>query len=176
MARIGYDRRSTKRDPSMIRLAETQIWIKSRTRSCRAWFKSHKPILAFLGLALALGTTVYRSEDLRNDSRVGFINSGTAGVIVGCNRDFDTLTKVRGLFVRLDDANLQSYRSGKTTAEARREAKVYYQGELKNFELPDCRKAKITDTDLVKIPEAYYPGSPHAPQATPAKPKATATP
>jgi hypothetical protein len=114
-------------------------------------------LLLLVGIASAIGLARYDATV----SREAIVNSGRAIAVVGCNRDFDSNERLRGLLERARDASTVEWRRGRIPTDRYESAKRFYRDELAKLPQPDCRKALRTVTDdptrPIVIPAPKYP-------------------
>ncbi len=121
-------------------------------------------------LILLIGIIVAQSIGNRTSSqeRQSIVDSGKIVAVESCNRDYEDRVKFRSLLIRLKGAALANYAAGDSD-KARRDAAVeFYDTELANYALFDCRRAEAI---LTSDPEhdrerttPYWPGNPAAPK------------
>jgi hypothetical protein len=120
-------------------------------------------VILLLGILLTLG--IQQRDD--NNARKSIVRSGTVIAVDGCNRDFRFAAQTRRTFLRLKDSSRLSYEAGNSTYESFKRAQAFYDNELRNIALPDCRTTRgilTSDPDLSHrpVPKPLYPGSPEA--------------
>lgn len=99
------------------------------------------------------------------ESRDAIVASGRIVAIDGCNRDYADRVKFRNLLLRLKIATKSNPNS---SPEQKKRAVEFYDQELSNYPLIDCRRARNVITSnpdsLRAAPDPYYPGNPRAPR------------
>jgi hypothetical protein len=119
-------------------------------------------LAGFLILLTGIGAAIHLGDNQANNARRAVVGSGRAVSVAGCNRDFDTITRVRSILLASEAFQAKQHRAGKITDEQFKAAKDFYQDQLSGLPLPDCREAAhiLTDdpTKRVIIPVPRYPG------------------
>lgn len=94
--------------------------------------------------------------------RQAIVDSGRAVSVDGCNRDFNTITKLRGILITSKDFAKSAYKEGSISRDRYSRSIKFYDDQLAELRLPDCRKAKtVVNQDPktpVRIPVPRYPG------------------
>lgn len=109
-------------------------------------------LLAGVGLAFREGT-------LRaNGARDAIVRSGSVIAVDGCNRDFRSISNLRGI-IDNSRTQLKSYeRDGTISHEQYLRGLAEIDKQLKTYPLPDCRKADdVLTANPNKVPEAPVP-------------------
>lgn len=121
-------------------------------------------ILGFLILLFGIGYNFVDYREASNDSRAAIVQSGKTVAVDGCNRDFNSISALRGLLTSAQAAQAEAVKRGdipKPTPERQKLADDFYADQLKKIELPDCREAEKVLTDdpdiAPEIPEPRYP-------------------
>lgn len=134
---------------------------------------------AALGFAILLIGFFYNAcnnarqwDRIANDadsSRNAIIASGNIVAVEGCNRDFNSLTALRGVLLASQDFATQAFKRGTLTQTQLNERLDFYAKQLANLQLPDCRRSAHVLTDRADaplvLPQPLHPTP--APQATP---------
>lgn len=155
----ALDRRRKRREAKEHELRTT--WVTCWT--FRQWRRN--ALLGYIVLLLGLGANSLIDRDRANQGREALAESGNVVSVTGCNRDFRLYQKVRAVFQRSLQAIEDQHRQGLTTDEQFERAKAFYNDQLTNFALPDCREVASTLTDDPAraagktAPEPLYPGS-----------------
>jgi hypothetical protein len=109
-------------------------------------------VALLVGLVIAFGANANTSEQAtqaQHDSRVAIVASGRAVAVDGCNRDFRSTDKFRGLLVRLKVATEVS----KTSTPAQKAAGLkFYDTTIADQKYPNCAAARSIITDDPKKP------------------------
>lgn len=104
-------------------------------------------------------------------NRNAIVQSGRVISVAGCNRDFKSISALRGILIRAQVSIALQHKAGVLTGTQYQRALDYYQKALDAIRLPDCRLAEevVTDdpTKARPVPEALYPGGPGDPEAKP---------
>lgn len=127
---------------------------------------------AFVGLLIAVGANFWllnnsndRQEKASTEAREAIVASGRAVSVDGCNRDYGDRVKFRNLLLRL---KISAKGNPATTPAQKKTALEFYDKELANYPLIDCRNARNVVTDdpnaTPETPDPYYPGNPRAPK------------
>ena len=123
---------------------------------------SRVALSGFIILLLGLALTVTVMQNYDKDSRKAIVDSGRAVSVAGCNRDFESISRDRTLLAR-GRANLaKQHDHGEITDAAFARGDKFYEDELRNYQLPDCREALnlLTDNpdEPIYVPEPRYQG------------------
>lgn len=119
-------------------------------------------------MLLGLGFNSLIDRDRANQGREALAESGNVVSVSGCNRDFRLYQKVRAVFNQSLAAVEAQHAQGLTTDEQYERVKQFYNDQLTNFALPDCRDVANTLTDNPDrsgdktAPSPLYPGSAEA--------------
>lgn len=148
----------------------------SRRGAVRAAVRRYRDssLVAFLLLLGGIGFLFYDNQHDQEASQKALaaqqhalVQSGRIVAVDGCNRDFADNQKFRGLLERLRRSAETNYRLGRTTQEQYEQAVLFYNRELNNFSVIDCRESEriLTDdpADLPNHVEPYYHGNPNNP-------------
>lgn len=115
----------------------------------------------FLILLAGLMLVLWLSAHDSTDSRAAIVKSGRVVSVSGCNRDFNTQTALRGVLISSDQFSRQALETGRITAEEYQIRREFYNQQLANLVLPDCRDSEkvVTDDprDIQSIPDPLYP-------------------
>lgn len=158
----ALDRRRERREANEERLRTTFV-------SCwlfRQWRRN--ALLGYVVLLLGLGANSLIDRDRANQGRSALAESGNVVSVSGCNRDFRLYQKVRAVFERSLQAAQDQHDQGLTTDAQYEKVKAFYEDQLTNFSLPDCREVANTLTDDPTrsgdktAPIPLYPGAPAA--------------
>lgn len=148
------------------RRAKEHVREEATVVSCRQFNRwKRNALIAYIAVAFALGANIAIDRERAGDARAALVNSGRIVSVDGCNRDFRLYQKVRAVFLRSLDAITQQRNSGLITQAQYLRAKNFYETELSNFALPDCRITEnLLTADPAKAdqptPQPLYHGSP----------------
>lgn len=113
-------------------------------------------VLILIGLIVAFHVDAQHNEE----SRKAIVNSGRAVSVAGCNRDYDSIQKLRGIIIASRPQLKTYYEEGSLTRAQYLRALDNIQKQLKDYPLPDCRRSLKVLTDdedaTVVIPEPKY--------------------
>ena len=127
----------------------------------------NQALVGFLLLLTGFGVNTYIDRQDTQSQQDALVSSAKAVAVDGCNRDFVDRARFRNLLERLKDSARLSYRAGRTTQEQYETAVLFYDSQLREFSLLDCRDAEAlltTDkTNQSEPPKPYYPGGPNNP-------------
>lgn len=112
-------------------------------------------IIGYVILLVAVVGVFFVSQKDATDARDAIVTSGKVVSVEGCNSDFETIEKVRGVFTRAIVSAKRQERAGVTDEVQRDAAIAYYEQQLAEFTLPDCRKTEKIITDDPR--KAKYP-------------------
>lgn len=156
---MDWDGTSERRhDP----LTEEQLALIS-TWTTHATKKSlrHYTRNAIIGFLILLASNLYVWIDSNNDSskqREAIVESGKVVSVAGCNRDFNTITALRGVLTNARSFQDAALKRGDITQAQYGRAQVYYDEQLKALKLPDCRDAEaILTSEKGEVPPAPKP-------------------
>lgn len=95
------------------------------------------------------------------DQRHAIVQSGRTVAVEGCNRDFKTITGLRGILISSQSILKQNYKNGLMNRKQYTQATGFYDDQLKKLALPDCRIAREVVTDnpdmTTQIPVPLHP-------------------
>jgi len=118
-------------------------------------------LVGYLILGLGVLGMYLNGQSVSSTERAAVVDSGTAAVVAGCNRDFNGTQRLRSLLEHADDAVTAQQKAGKVTAAQAADAHDFYAAELAKIPLPDCRKAQFVLTDdpekPIVIPTPLHP-------------------
>lgn len=107
-------------------------------------------VAASVGYLLLIAGVVGMYENGQSVSAAeqnAIVRSGRAVAVDGCNGRFQDRQKIRAVFQRSKDATEELYKHG-ALSKARRDSSIeFYDHELREFPLPDCRAAEKILTD-----------------------------
>lgn len=137
---------------------------------------THRATIGFLillvGLLIAFKVgSNYNADRVKEASanRNAIVTSGRVVSVAGCNRDFKTISSLRGILIRAQTSVRLQRKADILSEKQYQRAVSYYQKALDEVRLPDCRAAEsvVTDdpTKARPIPEPLYPGGPGDPEA-----------
>lgn len=116
---------------------------------------------ALVGFLILLASNIYVwsfSNRNNSDSRSAIVQSGKVVSVAGCNRDFNTITALRGVLTNARAFQDAALKRGDITREQFDRAQDYYDQQLSALKLPDCRKAeRILTSDTGDVPPAPVP-------------------
>jgi hypothetical protein len=125
-------------------------------------------LLAFLiltiGIAFAVNSVYQNSIADKKEilaARAAIVQSGRSVTVVGCNRDFKTITALRTVLQASQEVQRASFERGEITRQRFEEASTFNKEQILNLILPDCREAITAVTSnpdaTVGIPEPLHP-------------------
>lgn len=115
--------------------------------SFRAFFRLRPFLLGYLILALGTGAMYINGQQSATAARSAIIESGRAITVEGCNRDFRLITSVRQILVDAQAITRERQAIDVQTADRLRQAEAFYERQLSNLKLPDCKAAMETLND-----------------------------
>lgn len=137
------------------------------------WSRAHlkryarAALAGFLILAIGIGGAIYSGDVHSNDARKAVVKSGQAVSVAGCNRDFSTITSLRGILIKSAAFQKAQHDKGKISDEDYKASRDFYRDQLAALPLPDCRLAQHTLSDdpnkPVNVPFPRYPGDGNTP-------------
>lgn len=131
-------------------------------RRLRLWAKGI--VIAFGILFAGNGYALYSNSVDNQTSTDATVKSGRVVSVAGCNRDFDTISKLRDLLTQASDSVERNNKLGLYTHQQYTQARDFYAKQLASLTLPDCRKSKSVVTDnpskIGPVPVPRYPGDP----------------
>jgi hypothetical protein len=156
------------------RRKRTRIEDSNQYVTCRQFKFWRRMVIAgyvILTIGYIGNTTVDRER--ASDGRAALVQSGRYVSVVGCNRDFITIEKIRGVFQRAIIGLDEQFAAGEITKERHVRGIAFYLGELDRIRLPDCRDASniITDNPFRPIEPPVEPLYPNGPGSTPPPPR-----
>lgn len=129
-------------------------------------------VIGFLILLVGLGVVLWQGAEHADDARQdiaaasedsdkAIVQSGRAVSVAGCNRDFHTNQRLRGL-IASSRGDIDRYvAEGTLTPAQGKRAKQRINEQIKSYPLPDCRKAETILTSkpgkTTEVPEPLYP-------------------
>lgn len=141
---------------------------KSDSVSCHTFYRwVRRAVAGYIVLCIAFAGNSLIDRSRATEGRRALAASGNVVSIVGCNRDFRLYQKVRAVFQQSLAFATQQHQQGLTTDSQYQRSRNFYETQLSNFPLPDCRKVAnvLTDSsskadDQVPPPAPLYRGSP----------------
>jgi hypothetical protein len=124
---------------------------------------------AVIGFAILLAANIYvwRDSNTNNsDARNAIVDSGKVVSVAGCNRDYRSISALRGVLTTADRLQARAIKQGdiRVTPKQRATAHKFYTDQLNNIKLPDCRAAESILTsetgDVPPAPKPLYPPTP----------------
>jgi hypothetical protein len=105
--------------------------------------------------------------------RETIVRSGRAISVDGCNRDFRSTLKLRAVFIAAKQQTKAQHDQGAISDARYARTVKFYNDQLKEIVLPDCRKAReVVSQDpnrVVNIPRPLHPGGPQDTETNPPK-------
>lgn len=136
----------------------------------RGWFerrfktRARKATVGFLILLAGVGFTQYSSDQVGRESRDAIVQSGRALAVDGCNRDFNSIQRLRSLLQSAQSAQRRAFLKGQVTPTQYAEGVKFYTEQLAQTPLPDCRHARNILTDdpskPIQVPTPLHPPEP----------------
>lgn len=131
----------------------------------RRWRNAN--LAGFLILLAGVGGGFYTQGQDRSaadskatEQRIAIVDSGRAVSVAGCNRDFKTISKLRGILIRGQEFQRAAFERGDISIEVYERGTAYYQQQLGTLPVPDCRKAaKVLTSDPnapIRVPEPLH--------------------
>lgn len=108
---------------------------------------SRRAVIGFALLFAAFTLNVLYSNRIGADARDAVINSGNIVAVSGCNRDFRSAQAVRGVLIASKDFTQQAIKRGTLPPAEAITRLNFYDTQLANLPLPDCRKSASVLTD-----------------------------
>lgn len=133
------------------------------TRAALATY-SRRALAGFVILAIGIIVAFWSGSHRAAGERDTIVKTGRIVSVSGCNRDFVTITKLRSLLSSAKASVVQNGKAGLYSKDRVHEAVVFYDRQLSQLKLPDCRVARTIVTDDpskadTKVPVPLYPGS-----------------
>lgn len=126
----------------------------------------NRALAGFIVLILGIGYVQHSQASNATTARNAIVKSGRVVSVTGCNRDFRTQTALRGVLQASESFSKQAAKNGTITQADLAERVKFYETQINNLELPDCRAAQAILTDdprtIGDVPPALHP-----PDATP---------
>jgi len=123
--------------------------------------------LGFALLLIGIGAVFYLNQKDDADARTAIVDSGRAVSVSGCNRDYEDRVKFVELLLRGKAAVLMAHKTGQQTEAQRDRGLEFYDRQLKDYTLIDCRKSEDVVSDdpdaVADAPAPYWPGEITAP-------------
>ena len=142
----------------------------SRKRAVRDALRKYIPgaligyLILLAGLIFAWNERDQQTAARRADNvaaRHQIVNTGNAVAVSGCNRDFESATKLRALIAAGRPQIKQYVKDGTLTPAQGDRALANIDAQLRTYALPDCRKVAHVVTDnpdrYVTIPAPKHP-------------------
>lgn len=131
---------------------------------------SRSATLGFLILLLGIIYVFHTSNAQNSDGRDAIVSSGRTVAVDGCNRDYQDRVQFIELLLRGEQAVIVAHKAGTTSNAQYAQGIAFYERQLKEYPLLDCRKAEsVITADPEKAsqpPEPFWPGTPEAPEVT----------
>jgi hypothetical protein len=153
-------------------MTEEQLdWISEQTeratnKALRAWAK--RATVAALIFVGGLAGSFYTENQHHNtqqaadkEARAAIVDSGRTVAIIGCNRDFRSIKRLRAILNDQRPRIAAFVEEGLLNPAQAKRANADISRNLSRAPLPDCRKAQRALTDnpdaRVRVPEPLYP-------------------
>jgi hypothetical protein len=132
-------------------------------RQFKVWRRG--AILAFVLLAVGGIGNQYADRQRSEQARSALVKSGQIVSVDGCNRDFRITQRERAVFERSLALAKQQHDSGLTTDRQYLRSREFFEQQLSDFALPDCRITQgllTADPERADqpVPRPLYHGSP----------------
>lgn len=121
-------------------------------------------VVGFVVLLLGVGYNIYDVNQRSADGRDALVKSGRVVSVSGCNRDFNSISALRGLLTSARASQREAVKRGDIPAPSpaqQTRTDEFYHDQFQKIKLPDCRKAEslLTDDpdDLPAVPRPLYP-------------------
>lgn len=155
MAYNGTERRA---EP----LTEEQLnLIGAETQHAAAKVLKRYSLSAVVGFLILLGTNVFvwgTAQNLNQESRDAIVVSGKVVSIEGCNRDFQTISALRGVLTAAQRQGEKAADAGDISPAQLERSRDFYDTQLKKLRLPDCKVAgEILTADKDELPRVPTP-------------------
>ncbi len=112
---------------------------------------------ALIGFAL-LVIGLFYVVHLADESREAIVKSGRVVSVSGCNRDYHSLTALRGTLMASKKFTINAGKQGVISPAEVAVRVKFYDDQLENLKLPDCRiAAKVVTDDPTKIGDVPVP-------------------
>lgn len=121
-------------------------------------------VTAFMILLIGVGYNLNYTNDRAADGRRALTLSGQVVSVSGCNRDFNSITALRGVLIDARTQTEAAAEKGLIPREQVQDSQDFYNRQLTKLTLPDCRKARTLLTDdpskLPTVPTPLFPKPP----------------
>ncbi len=118
-------------------------------------------IIGFLLLLFGLGYVQWRAMESAVESRDAIVKSGRVVSVSGCNRDYRSLTALRGTLKASRRFTVNAGKQGVIGPSEVATRLAFYDAQLDRLRLPDCRVAAkvVTDDpkDIGDVPVPLHP-------------------
>lgn len=157
---------SERRDPNRRPLTEEQLaFFTAQTEHAVNKTVRHvvrRATVGFLILASGLGLALHQNAQEQGhrraagvEARQAVVHSGRAVAVDGCNRDFRTISSLRGILASSISIQRRAHERGQISDAQYKLGKKFYVKQLARLRLPDCRLAEhlLTDSPSVPLPD-----------------------
>jgi hypothetical protein len=107
-----------------------------------------RSLVAYLFVLVIIGYVFFDSNRDSSNQRDAIVSTGDVAVVIGCNRDFQLIEKLRGVFQSAQLSTIRSFEQKRIDSKEFAESQAFYKAQLDGLKLPDCRNADdILSTD-----------------------------
>jgi hypothetical protein len=140
-------------------------WVEQQVRHAAdkaARRTQRRALVGFLILLVGIAAAFYTNSQTAGESRRAIVDTGRIVSVSGCNRDYEDRVAVRKVLEASKNFTKNAYERLNLTPEELEIRLEFYDDQLADLPLPDCRKAsKVVSDDPTKVPampEPLYPG------------------
>ena len=157
----GEDRR--KNPPTLTQEQLDLISFHTERAAAKA-LKSYvrRAVIGFLILLAGIGYAIHDQNVFTGQARESIVRSGKVVSVSGCNRDYQTISALRGVLTTAQAIQEKAFRAGDIPKSVLERSNAFYTSQLELLMLPDCRTAREILTDdpnaEIKVPEPLFPG------------------
>lgn len=125
--------------------------------------RAKQRMVGFMVLFVAFLANAFYANNLATEARDRIIRSGDAVAVSGCNRDYEDREAIRRVLTASKDFTRNAFRRLDMSEEGVRLRLEFYDTQLGQLPLPDCRLADDVLTDdpdmPIHYPKPMYPGA-----------------
>jgi hypothetical protein len=140
-------------------------WVEEQVRHAAdkaAKRTQRRALVGFLTLLFGLLAAIWIGGNQADSARKAIVDTGRIVSVSGCNRDYEDRVAVRKVLIASKDFTKNAFERLNLTPEELQLRLDFYDDQLADLPLPDCRQARnVVSDDPTKVPafpEPLYPG------------------
>jgi hypothetical protein len=140
-------------------------WVEEQVRHAAdkaAKRTQRRALVGFLVLLFGLLAAIWIGGNQAENARKAIVDTGRIVSVSGCNRDYEDRVAVRKVLIASKEFTKNAFRRLNLSPEEVQLRLDFYDEQLADLPLPDCRKARnVVSDDPTKVPafpKPLYPG------------------